>query len=246
MGSRRRVAPGLSAVPLRSPGASLRWLRGGCLTVSAPAPSVASGSGELAVGGARTAGGGGDSGGACPAGGVYRAAGPLSSPPPPPATGFRAVARALTHDPAAPLVSVASSRGTGQGGRGGGAAGARGGGPGQRLVVSGLRLSGAPAPASVDGVAPAVSPSGGGACPLVVRTARGSGGRSGSGARACRGVSRAVHPLPPPRVCRLGSRGPACWAPDHCRQACPSPVPPLATGLGLRRQGGSSGGSASG
>ena len=32
------VLPGLPGVPLRSPGASLRWLRGGGLTISAPAP----------------------------------------------------------------------------------------------------------------------------------------------------------------------------------------------------------------
>ena len=123
-------------------------------------------------------------------GGYPRAAGALSSPAPLPATGCRSLARALTHDPTAPLVSIASSRGTGRGGKGGGAAGAGGGGPGQRLVVSGLQVSGASVRASV---APAASPTGGGACPPVVRTAGGWGRRSGSGGP---GLSGGGFPVP--------------------------------------------------
>ena len=72
--------------------------------------------------------------GCTPGGGVLWAANPLSSLAPLPATGRRAVVRALTHDPPAPPVSVASSRGTGGGKRGG-----TGGRWGRR---SGLTVSG--------------------------------------------------------------------------------------------------------
>ena len=147
-------------------------------------------------------GGGGDSGGGCPVGGYPGplARSPLPSPLRPPGVGPSCGPSPTTLPP---FSSPPPRRVAPAGGEGGGPAGTGGGGPGQRLVVSGLRVSGAPVRASV---VPAVSPTGGGACPLVVRTAAGWGGRSGSGGLGLPGGCPA--PLvrsPPPRVRRLGS-----------------------------------------
>ena len=91
-----------------------------------------------------------------------------------------------------------------RGGEGGGAASAWGSCPGQQLMVSGQRVSGAPFRASV---APSASLTGGCTCPPAVRTAGGVGGalRIG-GAGPAGGVSRAVRLLPSPHVRRLASR----------------------------------------
>ena len=201
------VAPGLPAVPLRSPGASLRWLPWAGKAVSAPAPPVADGTGGLAVGGRGGLGEGDgglgpDSGGGRPVGGYPGplARSPLPPPLQPPGVGPSCRPSPTTHPP---LSSPSPRCVAPAGGIGGGAAGARGGGTGQQLVVSGLRVSQAPVRASV---APAASRNRGGACPPVVRTAGGRGGalRIG-GPGPSGGVSRAVGPLPPPRVRRLGS-----------------------------------------
>ena len=126
--------PELPAVHSRSPGASLLWLRGGGLTVSAQAPSVAGGFGGLAVGGG---GGGGDEGVGTDSGpwrlaGGYPGALACSSLPP----YFRPLGAGLSFGPsptAPPLLSLPSPRRVAPaGGDGGGPAGAVGGGPGQR------------------------------------------------------------------------------------------------------------------
>ena len=141
-----------------------RWLRG----VSRWREGEGEGEGDGGLGP--------DSGGGRPVGGYPRplARTPLLSPFGPPGVGSLCWPSPTTPPPlSAPLPRPVAPAGGG----GGGAAGAGGGSPGQRLVVSGLRVSGAPVRASL---APAVSPTGGGTCLPVVRTAGGLGGRSGS------------------------------------------------------------------
>ena len=231
------VAPGLPVVPGRSPGASLWWLRGDGLTVSAPAPPVASVSVGLAVGGLGGTGGWASIPGVGPPfGGVHQAAGPL----PPPAPGSRAGPHPRPPRPSRLRRLVAWHQ---RGGKGGGAAGVGGRGQGQRLVVSGLRVKGAPVCASV---APAASPTGGGACAPVVRTAGEWGWRSGSGilglpggrpaplVRSYPSVSAAWGPAPRLLGARLLPPGVAVT----CAAAC--------MGAWAAAAAGSSGGSASG
>ena len=169
---------GLPAVPLRSPGAALRWLRGGGLMVSAPG-------GQLLTGG----------GGALPScfpsthKGARLSIGPSPSGP--------------------PLLSLLLPRrgAPAGGGGGGGLAGAGGGGWGQRLVVSGLRVSGVPALRASACSRLASSPLQGAAhvLPPCERRGGGGGGALGWGARACRGVvprrwSSPTPLCPPPRT----------------------------------------------
>ena len=75
-------------------------------------------------------------------------------------------------------------------------------------------------------VAPTLSPTGRGAHPPAVRTVGASGGRSGSGGPGLPGG------CPAPLVF---SHFPVPAARDHCRQARPSPAPPLVWRLGLQR-----------
>ena len=110
----------------------------------------------------------------------------------------------------------------------GGSAGARAGGLGQRLVVSGLRVSGFPRIVRVRVLtAPALSPTGGGTCPPAVRTAGSWVGRSGSGGP---GLPRG-HPAP---LVLSHPPVPAAW--DHSCRARPPPAQPLPVGQGLRRR----------
>ena len=178
-----------------------------------------------------------NSGGGHPVGGLPRAAGPHSPPAPLPGTWHLAVVRALTYSPPAPLVAVASSRGTGCGGMGG-PAGARGGGPGQRLVVSGLRVTGAPGSHASVCPWPPLSPRPGATRVLSLCGRRGGwGGRSGSGGLGLPGgcPGPLVRSQPPVSV---------AWG--------PGPLPPGGTcaaacvGAGAAAAADSSGGSVSG
>ena len=156
----RRGSPLSSFLPLVLPSGGCR---GGGLSVSFPALPVAGRSGGLAVGrGGRQGRGGGPQ---------FRFRWPALPSCPGPSCG-----PSPTTPP--PLSSLSPRR-----------VGAGGGGPGQRLVVSGPRVSGAPFCASV---APAASPTTGGACPPVVRTAGGVGGalRIGGPGPARGGVPR--------------------------------------------------------
>ena len=153
----------LPAFPLRPPGAALRWLRRRGLTVSGPGRQPLTGGGRSPL--------------PLP---FHRRGVRLSCGPSP-----------LGH----PLLSPLSPRRVAPAGGGGsrGLAGARGGAPGQRLVVSGARVSGLPASrASACSWFPP-SPTPGAVRLLSLCERRGVGGRGalGWGARACqRGVPR--------------------------------------------------------
>ena len=106
--------------------------------------------------------------------------------------------------------------------------GAGGGGLGQRLVISGPRVSGAPAPRASARLWLPSSPLPGVARIPLLRNQRGGGG----------GCSRSAGPGPPGGcpASLVISHPPLPAARDHCRRARPPPAPPLVWGLGLRRR----------
>ena len=236
-----RFAPGLPAVPPWSPCASRRWLQGGGLTVSAPASPVAVRSGGLAVG--RRGGGEGRGAGlgfqGCVPGrggtpGCWPAL--LSCPP----SGNRASGRRAGLHPQPPLPSglrhlLTWHRRVGKGG-GRGVPGAVVWVSGQWLAVCGSVKLPSARPWSPP------SPRPGAARVLLLSGLRGGwGGVSGLGDQACRGGVPRRWSAPTPPCHSPGVRGPACWAPDHCRWACPLPAPPLAWGLGPVGEGSAEG-----
>ena len=166
-------------------------------------------------------------------------------------TGRRAVVWAFAHGPPAPRVAAAASCGTGGGGGGARALGATARVSGQRSVGRGsvgLLCRARPhalrrwrTPTARVSAASALSSIGGDGCPpyALLRGGWGGGGVGGAqgrGARACRGGSPGHRSGATPLCSLSGVRGPPCWASGHCCQVWPSPAPPLAWGLGLRRR----------